>query len=50
MKIIETKGIIYLERFNASTDWYWGTDYTCGDLYEAEEVFLNGERFVIISG
>ena len=45
MKIIETKGITYLERFNASTDWYWGTDYACGDLYEAEEVFLNGEKF-----
>lgn len=45
MKVIETKGITYLEKLNASMDWYWGTDYTCGDLYEAEEVFLDGKRF-----
>ena len=45
MKVIETKGITYLEKFNASMDWYWGTDYACGDLYEAEEVFLDGKRF-----
>lgn len=42
MKIIETNGITYLEKFDESTEWYWGTDYTCGDLYEAEEVFLRG--------
>lgn len=45
MKVIETKGITYLEKFNASMEWYWGTDYACGDLYEAEEVFLTGKRF-----
>ncbi len=45
MKVIETKGITYLEKFNENMDWYWGTDYTCGDLYEAEEVFLDGKRF-----
>ena len=45
MKVIETKGITYLERFDGCTDWYWGTDYSCGDLYEAEEVFLQGKRF-----
>lgn len=45
MKIIETKGINYLEKFETCAEWYWGTDYTCGDLYEAEEVFLKGERF-----
>ena len=45
MKVIETKGITYLEKFNTSMEWYWGTDYTCGDLYEAEEVFRDGKRF-----
>lgn len=45
MKIIKTNGITYLEKFNTCTEWYWGTDYACGDLYEAEEVFLQGKRF-----
>ena len=45
MKVIETKGITYLEKFNANMEWYWGTDYACGDLYEAEEVFRDGKRF-----
>lgn len=45
MKLIETKGITYLEKFPESAQWYWGTDYTCGDLYEAEEVFRAGKRF-----
>ena len=45
MKVIETNGITYLENFNTCTEWYWGTDYACGDLYEAEEVFLAGKRF-----
>lgn len=45
MKIIETRGIAYLERFDICTEWYWGTDYSCGDLYEAEEVFRMGKRF-----
>ena len=38
-------GNIHLERFDTSSEWYWGTDYACGDLYEAEEVFLSGKRF-----
>lgn len=45
MKVIETNGITYLEKFDTCTGWYWGTDYACGDLYEAEEVFLDGKRF-----
>lgn len=45
MKIIETKGITYLEKLSEESNWYWGTDYACGDLYEAEEVFLKGNRF-----
>ena len=45
MKVINTNGITYLEKFDASAEWYWGTDYACGDLYEAEDVFLMGKRF-----
>ena len=46
MKVIETNGITYLEKFDASSEWYWGTDFSCGDLYEAEDVFLMGRHFV----
>lgn len=42
MKKIETQGITYIEPLEGSTDWYWGTDYTSGDLYEAEELFKQG--------
>lgn len=45
MKTINTNGITYLEKFVTSEEWYWGTDYACGDLYEAEDVFLMGKRF-----
>ena len=45
MKVIETNGITHLEKFDTSSEWYWGTDYACGDLYEAEEVFQMGKRF-----
>lgn len=45
MKIIETKGIAYLQELGGNREWYWGTDSACGDLYEAEEVFLKGKRF-----
>ena len=45
MKFIETNGITYLEKFDTNAEWYWGTDFSCGDLYEAEEVFLMGKRF-----
>ena len=38
MKIIETNGITYLEKFDCCSEWYWGTNYTSGDLYEAEEI------------
>ena len=44
MKIIETKGITYLEKLEHSEEWYWGTDYTMGDLYEAEESYNSGGR------
>ena len=42
MKIIETNGITYLEKFDGCSEWYWGTNYTNGDLYEAEEIYLSG--------
>ena len=45
MKIIDTGGITYLEILKEGSDWYCGTDYSCGDLYEAEEVFLAGGSF-----
>ena len=38
MKIIETNGITYLEEFDCCSEWYWRTNYTNGDLYEAEEI------------
>lgn len=44
MKIIETNGITYLEKFDCCTEWYWGTNYTNGDLYEAEEIYLSGKE------
>lgn len=42
MKKIETQGIYYLEPLEGSGEWYWGMDYTSGDLYEAEELFNDG--------
>lgn len=43
MKRIETQGIIYIELLEDSRgEWYWGTDYASGDLYEAEELFRDG--------
>lgn len=42
MKNIDTKGITFLEPLAGSQEWYWGMDYTSGDLYEAEELFKQG--------
>lgn len=44
MKKIRTDGIHYLETLEGSDAWYWGSDYTSGDLYEAEELFRDGHR------
>ena len=44
MKIIETKGITYLEKLDHSQEWYWGTDYSMGDLYEAENAYNSGHE------
>lgn len=40
MKVIETKGICYIEHLAEKSDWYCGNDFANGDLYEAEESFL----------
>lgn len=40
MKIIDLNGTSNLSPVRGGTDeWYWATDYTGGDLYEAEELF-----------
>lgn len=39
MKKIDTHGITYIEPLDGSCEWYWGTDYTHGDLYEAQELY-----------
>jgi len=38
---IDAGGIGCLTRMDG-TDWQWGSDYTSGDLYEAEELFRDG--------
>ena len=44
MKTIETDKITYIEPIcGATSEWYFGMDYECGDLYEAEERFRNGQ-------
>jgi len=42
MKRIDTQGITFIEPLEGSREWYWGMDYTSGDLYEAEELFRDG--------
>ena len=44
IKRIKTGGISCLHPLTGSRDWYWGTDYTSGDLYEAEELYRDGHR------
>ena len=41
-KEIKTGGISYLELLEGTGSWYWGMDYTSGDLYEAEELYQDG--------
>ncbi len=41
---IVTGGIAYLAPLPGSGGWYWGTDHTSGDLYEAEELYRDGHR------
>lgn len=42
MKTIPTRGISYIEPLEGSREWYWGSDYAKGDLYEAEELYRDG--------
>ena len=42
MKRIITNGISYLELLPGSNQWYWGMDYTGGDLYEAVDLYRDG--------
>ena len=44
IKRINTGGISCLHPLTGSRDWYWGTDCTSGDLYEAEELYRDGHR------
>lgn len=39
MKHISTSGITDLRPLSGSSEWYWGMDYTGGDLYEAGELY-----------
>lgn len=53
MITIATHGIAYIEPLDGSCEWYWGSDYTHGDLYEAEEVYhdrypVNCNRLVFV--
>lgn len=44
MKKIETDGITYIQPVSGATsEWYVGMDYGHGDLYEAEEIFRDGQ-------
>lgn len=43
MQTINTRGIAFLEQLDGGR-WYWGSDYTSGDLYEAEELWRLGHR------
>ena len=42
MKRINTSGITDLRPLSGSSEWYWGMDYTGGDLYEAGELYRDG--------
>ena len=53
LKVIETHGITSIEPLNGSCEWYWGNNYTHGDLYEAEELYrdhhpVNCNRLVFV--
>ena len=43
IKKIHTGGITYIQPLTGTDEWYWGTDYTSGDLYEAEELYRDNE-------
>ena len=50
-KRINMNGVEFLESLQEIDEWYWGSDYCNGDLYEAEDLFqskhtVNGNRLV----
>ncbi|MCR5293736.1 MAG: hypothetical protein K6E30_00995 [Lachnospiraceae bacterium] len=44
MRKMKTGSIQSLEPLYGSGGWLWGSDYTSGDLYEAEELYRDGHR------
>ena len=42
MKIIDTGGIYNITPVEGIDGWYYGLDYTYGDLYEAEGIYRSG--------
>lgn len=53
MKKISAYGIAYIEPLDGNREWYWGTDYIHGDLYEAEELYrdhhpVNCNRLIFV--
>jgi len=54
MKEIDLNGITHIRPIREGTpEWYFGIDYTCGDLYEAQEIFetehsYKGNRMYIV--
>ena len=44
MQKIPTGGITGLTPLAGHSGWYWGSDFTSGDLYEAEELYRAGHR------
>ncbi|MDD7267753.1 MAG: hypothetical protein SPL15_06715 [Lachnospiraceae bacterium] len=52
-KRIDTNGIEYLDTLQGTDEWYWGSDFCMGDLYEAEDLFqsnraVKGNRLVFV--
>ncbi len=55
LQTVKTGGITWLEPLDPDRAWYWGSDYTSGDLYEAEELYRLGHpvrsnRLVLLRG
>ena len=44
MKQINLHGITQMQPLGGTDSWYFVTDYTSGDLYEAEELYRNGHE------
>ncbi|MBR2784012.1 MAG: hypothetical protein IKD93_07470 [Firmicutes bacterium] len=42
MKTIDCGGLTWIEALPGDARWYWGSDWSGGDLYEAEELYEDG--------